>query len=253
MHDRFYVFADLDDTLFTTASKIPSDQQAGSTRVAEATNNNHSYMTDKHRQLLKWINPERLIPVTARGSEAFSRVVAAYKQGPFSIIANGAVILDSTGRSDEKWSESVRQILAPNRKIIDKLPELMSEAATAIGIDVRTWNVDEGVCGSIYCVVKSNLKDNGACLRRIEAEARCILGNADAWRIHRNGNNLAILPPGISKACATRFVISELSEKKPCTCVGVGDSSSDLEFMKTCDFWMTPSSSQIDRNVKDLS
>lgn len=253
MDSQFYVFADLDDTLFATESKIPADQRAESVRVTEATNGNHSYTTEKHRQLLAWINPAKLIPVTARGSEAFSRVDAAYKQGPYAIVANGAVILDGTGMPNEKWSESVKQILAPSRKIIEELPELMFGAASDIGVDVRTWNVAEGICGSTYCVVKSNMKDNGACLLAIEQEARRILGDVDTWRLHRNGNNLAILPPGISKAIATRFVMSELSEHSTCTSVGVGDSLSDLEFMKVCDFWMTPTRSQLDKSVKGLS
>lgn len=253
MQSMLYVFADLDDTLFTTASKIPVEQQAESVRVTDASNGNHSFTMEKHKRLLEWINPLKLIPVTARGSDAFSRVDAAYKQGPFSIIANGAVILDAAGTPNEKWSESVKQILAPNQDIIADLPKLMLRIADNMDADVRTWNVEEGACGSTYCVVKSNMKDNGACLQQVEAEARRTLNEVESFRIHRNGNNLAILPPGISKALATRFVIAELSENENVTCVGVGDSLSDLEFMKACDFWMTPSHSQLDNSIKDLS
>lgn len=252
MGSKLYVFADLDDTLFTTASKITKERVAESVQVTVATNGNHSYMTPAHQQLLEWITPDKLVAVTARGGDAYSRVNAHYRQGPFSIIANGAVVLDAKGAPDEQWADSVRQALAPNLDTLNALPSLIAQSAKKLGFDVRTWNVEEDVCGPTYCVVKSNAGDNGACLAFVEQHVRPLLDDMDSWKIHRNANNLAILPVGISKAQATRYVIGKLSEQAPCTCVGIGDSLSDMEFMQACDFWMTPSSSQIDKKVTNL-
>ncbi len=246
------MFADLDDTLFTTAPKISVERLADSVQVTEATNGNHSYMTPAHQQLLEWITPGRLIAVTARGTEAYSRVDKQYKQGPYSIVANGAVILDGQGAADKDWAESIRHTLAPNLATLNGLPDLVTQSANALGLDVRTWNVQEPVCGPTYCVAKSNMDDNGACLESLETHLVQLLGNADSWSVHRNANNLAIIPAGISKARATRYVIAKLSEKQTCTCVGVGDSVSDIAFMQACDFWMTPSLSQIDKKVAEL-
>ena len=252
MSATLFMFADLDDTLFTTASKISEQRLSESVKVTVATNGNHSYMTPAHRQLLEWISPERLVTVTARGSDAYSRVDDQYKQGPFAVIANGAVILDQQGIPDQQWAEAVRQALLPDLQTLNELPNLVTQSATLHGFDIRTWNVEEDVCGPTYCVVKSNAGDNGACLASFEIHVRQLLEGKGSWNLHRNANNLAILPTGISKVHATRFVMKKLRDKSPCTCVGIGDSLSDMAFMQACDFWMTPSKSQIDKKVTDL-
>ena len=68
-----------------------------------------------------------------------------------------------------------------------------------------------------------------------------------AWQIHLNGNNLALLPPGLSKRAATAYLLERFREAGEVLAIGVGDSASDLPFMRLCDVWVTPSDSQIDR------
>lgn len=239
------VLADLDDTLFSTRRKIPSEQFASSIAATHASNGSHSYMTTRHRQIHDWIDPQRLIPVTARGTDAFANVESWICNGPYSILANGATVLDHAGRPVEAWSAVVNATLQPHRARLLQLPGLITDTAQSMNLDVRVWNVEEPSCAQAYTVVKSNLPDNGACLELVESWLLDMLGSDSQWRIHRNGNNLALLPPGLSKAAAARFVIEQLSAQGEYLYVGVGDSVSDMDFMRICDYWMTPSASQI--------
>ena len=239
------VLADLDDTLFSTQRKIPPEHFKSSIAVTQASNGRHSYMTRRHRQLHEWINPQRLIPVTARGTDAFANVESWICNGPYSVLANGATVLDHEGRSVEAWSAVINAALQPHRELLHQLPGLILDAAKSMNLDIRVWNVEEPSCAEAYTVVKSNLPDNGACLYRVESYVIDMLGKNSKWRIHRNGNNLAILPAGLSKVAAAGFVIDQLCARGEYLFVGVGDSVSDLEFMSICDFWMTPSASQL--------
>lgn len=251
--DDIMILADLDDTLFSTQRKIPSEQLASSIQATHAGNGSHSYMTARHRQLHGWLDPQRLIPVTARGTDAYANVESWICKGPYSVLANGATVLDEAGRPVEAWNDIVSATLQPHRARLHQLPELITDAAQSMNLDIRVWNVEEPSCAQAYTVVKSNLADNGACLKLIESWLVDTLGKDSKWRIHRNGNNLALLPPGLSKVAATRFVIEQLSEKGEYLYVGVGDSISDLEFMRVCDFWVTPSASQVSELVAGIA
>ena len=238
---RTIVFTDLDDTLFRTARKIPEPELARSVKVAHAGNGRHSFMTPRQRALLDWFDPARTVPVTARGSEAFSRV-----QLPFAgaaVVANGAVILDADGVPDEAWREETRRALAPHRASLDALPERILAEAARHGVEVRTWLVEEPGCGGIYAVAKSDDDPSGAALDGLAPALGAGLGG---WTVHLNGNNLALIPPGISKGRAVARLLERSRAAGEVLAIGVGDSASDLGFMRLCDLWMTPARSQID-------
>lgn len=247
------VLADLDDTLFSTRRKIPSEQLPSSITATYASNGSHSYMTPRHRLLHEWIDPQRLIPVTARGTDAFANVESWICKGPYAVLANGATVLDGAGRPVKAWSDTVNIALQPHRDRLHEFPQLIKDAALSMNLDVRVWNVEEPYCDQAYTVVKSNLPDSGDCLRSIESWLVDFLGENSKWCIHRNGNNLAILPPGLSKLAAACFVIEQLSALGNYLYIGVGDSVSDLDFMRICDFWMTPSGSQLSELAEKLA
>src|SRR3546814_9234065 len=69
----------------------------------------------------------------------------------------------------------------------------------------RHWSVDEHGL-DLYIVIKSNERDDQA-LAQLETELAPLL--PEGWRCHRNGNNLAYLPPWISKRHAARYLIAK--------------------------------------------
>ncbi|MEM8741181.1 MAG: trehalose phosphatase, partial [Pseudomonadota bacterium] len=118
-------------------------------------------------------------------------------------------------------------------------------AAQSRGMSVRAWIVEEPGLGGVYAVVKANEGTPEARLAELEAPLAARL--TSDWRVHRNGNNLALLPPPVSKRRAARWLLERLRADGPLLSIGVGDSLSDLDFMRLCDAWMAPAQSQIDR------
>lgn len=249
MTPRIVVFTDLDDTLFRTARKLRDGETTGAVQVAKALNEQHGLMTQAQAALLDWIDPARAVPVTARGSVAFGRVALNF--GGSAIVANGAAILNAEGVPDAEWQARIMAALAPHRVALEALPDRARAEAARIGAQVRTWLVEEPRCGGVYAVVKV---EPGTCESALAAIAPVLEASLEGpWRRHLNGNNLALLPPGISKAIATGFMLARLRETGPLLAIGVGDSCSDLGFMQLCDFWMTPAGSQLDRAVAKLA
>ena len=249
---RTVIFTDLDDTLFRTARKTPPEALEHSRRAARANNGRDSFATPRQQALLDWLDPARCVPVTARGSEAFSRVLLPFA-GPATVLANGAVVLDADGVPDRSWQERIRRTLEPLRATLDALPERIRAEAARHDVAIRTWLVEEPGPGGVYAVAKAEADPSGAALEALVPGLRDALaadgtrGREGAWQIHLNGNNLALLPPGLSKAAATAHLLERLRGRGEVLAIGVGDSASDLPFMRLCDAWITPSDSQIDR------
>jgi hypothetical protein len=242
---RRVVFADLDDTLFQTARKMTPASVAGASRVATALNGSHGYMTPVQAGLLNWLGPAEVVPVTARGSDAFSRVALAF--GDDAVLANGAVILRD-GVPDPAWEAHMMQALAPWTGVLDALPGLARDRAEAQGAQVRAWLVEEPGLGGCYAVAKVEPGTPEAALATLAPDLRATV--TPDWGVHLSGNNLALVPPGVSKAAAVAHLLHRLREGGEVLAVGVGDSASDLGFMRLCDLWMTPSGSQIDRGIR---
>jgi len=249
---RIVVLTDLDDTLFQTARKLPAGGETRAVLAARATNGHDSFATPGQLALLDWMDPSRCVPVTARGTEAYSRVSLPFA-GPGAIVANGAVVLDEHGEVNADWQARIQHVLDPVRDLLDGLPDRLLAEAAGHGISIRTWLVQEPGCGGVYAVAKANDDASGGPLHalvpglldhlRIEADTT----DDTRWRLHLNGNNLALMPPGISKALATAWLLERLRRDGELLAIGAGDSSSDLAFMRVCDLWMTPSGSQLDR------
>ncbi len=65
-------------------------------------------------------------------------------------------------------------------------------------------------------------------------------------QIHRNGHNMALLPPFANKERAVSYLMQHFRKTHACPLfIGLGDSLSDLPFMRLCHFAITPHASQI--------
>ena len=300
------ILTDLDDSLFSTLRKIPEHLRENATLAAQGANTvagKDSYMTARQSAMVKWMDLRRCVPVTARGTEAYSRVALSFG-GPAAIVANGAVMLDKDGTVNAVYAAHVTTILQPLQEQLLQLPEIMQQLAAQRSLDIRSWTVMEPSCGAAYAVAKCNVNTDGAGLdgllddikahfingtaRKAGVSTNAVADNraddpaegrddnradncddscdnncddscddscddncadnwADNWRFHINGNNLSLTPAGISKAIATAWLLETLRKDKELVTIGVGDSSSDLEFMRLCDAWLTPTGSQIDQ------
>ncbi|MGJ3262108.1 MAG: hypothetical protein ACFE0R_02640 [Salinarimonas sp.] len=242
---RPIVFVDLDDTLFQTQRKCPPDEPADRlTLAARATNGAHSLMTRRQKAFVDWlIATAETIPVTARSREAYGRVSIPFAS--WAVVSNGAVILDAAGTPDPAWAETRARGLGAHEGTRAAIRAHGRAAAETAGLDVRSWIVVEDAL-SAYAVFKQNDGDG----ERLAEIADAVAAGFDlgGWTVHRNGNNLGLLPPALSKRRAVEHLLARLREEAPTRpALGFGDSLTDLPFLEACDFWGVPAGSQLAR------
>lgn len=245
------IFSDLDDSLFKTLRKFPESEKPELTIAARAAGGKDSYMNRKQSSVLKWLDVSRCVPVTARGTEAYSRVAIPFA-GPAAIVANGAVILDHDGSINTAWAAHVSATLAATQSLIQELPDILQQLAADNTLDIRSWAVMEPSCGAVYAVAKSNNNADEAGLNTLLEQFKKLVAPTTAhaqteWQYHINGNNLSIMPGGINKAAAVSYLLTQWQAQSNFVTIGVGDSTSDLAFMRLCDLWLTPTQSQLDQ------
>ncbi|WFT86859.1 hypothetical protein [Rhizobium leguminosarum] len=230
---------DLDDTLFQTKRKVPHLSEDDLVLASVATNNSHSYMTKTQLAFAQWlVASTEAIPVTARSSEALSRVTIPFNS--YAIVSNGGVILGPDGKPDAEWHDIVAAELRPLESYFGDLLTAGTAKAAELGVSIRSWSVMEGDLAT-YVVFKENEGD-GSRLQEIVP----IIHENSGWVRHHNGNNLALIPPVISKRLATEFLIDRLRAADPHRPVmGYGDSVSDFSYLSLCDWWGAPSKSQM--------
>jgi len=241
---RPLVFVDLDDTLFQTRQKCPDGEAPHLTQATTARNDNHSFMTRPQRAFVEWLlRSTDVIPVTARGSDAFKTVHLPFCCG--AVLANGGVLLTRDGAPDPEWRAEIARDLALLASGLQDLLECGRDAARALGLDVRSWLVVEDEL-PIYAVFKDNADPSGARLADLERALRAEPG----WTIHRNANNLAFIPGVVSKARAVAHLIARARRDAPGRPIlGFGDSDSDFAFLSLCDLWGAPPNSQIAKTL----
>lgn len=233
---------DCDDTLFMTARKIKdadiSECEIASTLVDGSPS---GYRTPRLQALRTLMENGDVVPVTARSRDVLGR--CEVPQAP-AICSNGGVIVLADGTVDPEWHAHIVSNVGDGSMI----RAVHENAAGLAGGGFRHWVVEEeGV--PLYIVLKSNASDEKE-VARLATDIDDGHTLPDGWRIHVNGNNLALMPPWISKRSAARHLLASVRAQQPHRLViGVGDSVSDLGFMEECDFSMHPAGSQISRRL----
>ncbi|MGS2745175.1 HAD hydrolase family protein [Halomonas sp. LS-001] len=233
---RPVLFTDLDDTLFQTARKMV-EPVCESRLAAEATNGHHSYMTASQAAMTTWLlKATCLVPVTARSTEALSRCRIPFDS--WKIASNGAVILDPDGKAELDWSQHISRLSGDFEAGLEALNTETYKLNPAGRF--RHWIVREQGCPIYFCV-KSNGEETW--LDDLEGRLRALAGEDFVY--HRNGNNLSFTPQGISKRAAVTYLIDIRPEIRHGIILAMGDSLTDLPFMRLANMMMMPPASQV--------
>jgi hypothetical protein len=245
---RTIALVDLDDTLFQTLRKCPSDVPFDQlTPIGfSADGAPISYATPQQMTFIQYLTETTyFIPVTARSHDALRRVRLKYNQ---ATCAHGGMILSEGNVIDADWDAKIRTQTAIQAETIDTLVLALNDAAKNAGVPVHARIQMEGDI-PLYPLARHE-HANELELNQI-ADAVC--GQLpDGWTDHRNSNVVAFLPPFLGKQYAVAQILPGLRARFPdATVIGIGDSISDAPFMDLCDFAMIPHASQLAKAVRN--
>lgn len=202
-----------------------------------------SYASAAQQSVLRMLQQEmEVVPVTARNLNAFGRVRIDFSSA--AILNYGGTVLDADGQLDAAWLERSQRESAGTLAALGALEHhlLAHCASVGLALSVRTIS-DHGV--AFYIVIKSptgQLQDIDA----IAAHCVQLCQEFAGFRLHRNGNNVALLPPWLDKRHAVAHVKQKLAQRHPdVVTFGMGDSLVDLAFMGECQYMIVPTASQI--------
>lgn len=233
---RVVIFLDLDDTILQTALKCPPGEPlapAAFNRAGEVL----SFMTRAQQRLLEfWLKQGVVIPVTGRTDDALARVAIEFTS--WRITHHGAVVRQPDGSLPTWWFAEVQPALVAAQPLLKNLSVRLSTEAAG-NYRVNNHSVDKWLT---YISVKAD--DDGGTLAHLAARLEQA-GLPPELALHHNGNNLALTVRGARKQDAVRRVAEQLRGDGPIVTIGAGDSLTDLSFMRTCDFALTPRGSQI--------
>jgi hypothetical protein len=243
---RPLIFVDLDDTLFQTARKMAE----GAPRHAialDAWGVPIGFMSPVQKGFVQWLLASAdVVPVTARSVEAYSRVRIPFTAG--AVCSHGGVILHPDGQLDADWHARMTGTLQAYQSRLPELSAATLATGHEMGLSLRGWVVGEGRLRH-YVVTKHQQSDD-AVLSKVLAEVQA-RGLLEDMQVHANGNNLAFLPHGLAKHLAVQeWLRRDRAANGERPVMGLGDSITDLGFMALCNFWATPTQSQLARRVE---
>ena len=241
-----FLFADLDDTLFQTFEKCAA-ADALEPAAYYKDGSICSYTTRAQRAFLSFVQDGMtVIPTTARDHDGLRRVHLPFDS--YAVINYGGVVLLPGGSADMPWLEGMRSAMHAALPGLQELARHIDEYAGRTGFGGRARMIED-FATPFFLVVKDPDKRHER-LAPIEMEVvrPWIADGHPDYVVHRNGNNLAILPKVLDKANAVAHVTAMLrAEHGDIVTFGMGDSRSDARFMAACDYAIVPRATQLAR------
>jgi hypothetical protein len=239
-----FLFVDLDDTLFQTPKKCLSETELQP--VAYLKNGAPcSFSTPRQRAFFDFAQSGMtLIPATARNADAFRRVDLPFSS--YTVLDYGGIVLQPGGALDAGWlalMQADMQVALPG---LQDAMRVIDDFQIKLGRPARARLIED--FGTPFYIVIKDHEAVGERLAEIEREVLLpwIAGPGRDFFIHRNGNNLAVLPKTLNKARAVAYLRAQLTaEHGPILSFGMGDSASDARFMAACDYAIVPNGTQL--------
>ncbi len=239
------LFTDIDDCFMSTVKKFREDEIL-ITAATDAEGKARSFISEKQLALLEiFVNGGvELVPVTGRSYSTLMRVTLDSLLKSWKIVSHGAMIVKPNGDYCEQWLEYLHSnfLLEDWSEKLSYFNQVLSSSIRDLGLSARSYVVSEQgvdcyIC--IKCVEGTNYSNAfDAILRHSDLDL-------DEIKIHRNGRNLALLPPYTRKQLAVEFLKEQFGVEKEYLALSMGDSLSDIPFMKQADFSFIPTKSQI--------
>jgi hydroxymethylpyrimidine pyrophosphatase-like HAD family hydrolase len=241
---ELFVFLDLDDTIFQTRRKCPPDKALIPAALGK-DGSAISFSTSKQVRLFNLLHDKtRLIPTTARNLNAF--LLTNIKKFDYAIINHGGIILNSDQTVQQDWFNQIKTQIQPVLHQLQLLHHDMEKEAVKKNIPLKIRLIEDlGI--TFYLSIKHEERHYQSLDSLLTEVVEPYLKEKQLdFYCHLNDNNLAVLPNFLNKAYAVSFLQKELDKKYvEYLTFGIGDSLTDMPYMQLCDYFITPSNSQI--------
>lgn len=241
-----FLFADLDDTLFQTLEKC-AVRDALEPAAYYGNGSICSYTTPAQRAFFAFVSDGMtVIPTTARSLDAFSRVKLGFTS--YAVLNFGGIILQPDGSIERAWQDRMHGLMQAALPGLQELSVRIGDWCARTGYGGRPRLVEDA--GTPFFIVVKDPDKVALNLERVEREVVLpwIAGEGKDYCVHRNGNNLAVLPRALDKADAVAYITERLRrEHGEIVTFGMGDSRSDARFMADCDYAIIPRRTQLSK------
>ena len=243
---RLFIFTDLDDTLFKTIKNPESDSLLVATTNSNGEAQGYSSLQQQKLLHIFAVSNGIFIPVTGRSTSSFLNCsLPIIKNTQYGVVSHGAVIIDQNHKLLDQWYEFINEEfnLAFWESELVKMFNYLHEHFSLSGDGVRVRLViDQGIAAYI-CIKISRSNYTRDTAKGVNSFLKGLL--QDGMLLHCNERNFAILPPYARKEIAVKYIKNKLQVTEYDTVFSIGDSNSDLPFMKESDFLIVPNGSQI--------
>lgn len=243
-----FLFADLDDTLFQTFGKCGAHRDTPGALAPAAYYKDGSicsYTTPAQRSFLALLQDGMtVIPATARDLDGLRRVALPFDS--YAVINYGGVVLEPGGAPDQPWLESMRTAMQAALPGLLALAEHIDAHCARTGYGARARMIEDFATPFFLVVKDPDKRAERLAVLEQDVVRPWIEDGARDYFIHRNGNNLAVLPRALNKANAVAHISARLrAEHGEIVTFGMGDSRSDARFMAACDYAIIPRGTQL--------
>lgn len=247
------LFVDLDDTLFQSRRKSPEDSELLPMAYLK-DGSAISYASEGQLAALRLFQEQMMtVPVTARNLDAYGRVDIRFVHG--AVLNYGGLILDPDGLPDQEWLERSREKANTVAVDLESARHIVQRASDVAQLELSVRIISD--LGIPFYVVAKSPKGDVAAVDRAARDVSTELAGLEGaqFRIHQNGNNLAIIPSWLDKKHAVDHMRQRLVARHgPIITFGMGDSLVDLNFMASCHYMIVPRKSQIaDQRLQGLA
>jgi hydroxymethylpyrimidine pyrophosphatase-like HAD family hydrolase len=233
-----YIFTDLDDTLFSSASKSFPGMALEPAALLE-NGQPHSFINPKQQALLAWLyQGAKLVPVTGRSAESFARVVLKFPCP--AIVSFGGVILNAQQQIDPLWARRMQPVLVQVQSRFANARTVLADWIVEHRADI--WVQMVGDMGLDQYLLAQHRRGDVAALAQLGSQVlHPWAAQNPGWRCFDSDDSMVLLPPNLDKADAVEYMMEQLrSSLGDITTVGIGASLSDVGFLQLCDYVMVP-------------
>lgn len=248
---RVFVFTDLDDSLFSSKrkhTKTSGSQIASINKLGEI----ESYATLQQQKLVQMLAAlnASFIAVTGRRTSSYEHcIIDQVSNSDYAIVSHGALILGEQSALLPCWIKYLNNTY-DMKYWQEKLTQTHCQLIkyfSAINCEARVrLIVDHDIC--TYICIKIPVYYHQ---KTLLAKINVYLKQLD-FSIHGNAGNFAVLPPYANKELAVNYLIKKLNMSDDDVIFGIGDSLSDLPFIRNLDFAIFPKSSQIMKAISHV-